>query len=216
MSARVVGAIVVSLLGTAGSAVVEAGQSPWWDVGPGELVENDFAAAVWYREGCLSIERLARARAGGATEFDPGVPPGGRCASSAGLRLDTVHWVRSFVGFRFGGYAGWRAFPGWGFGRVAVDPGVRLGPALGRFRPWADFAADVGYSDGSAWLDADGVGLSVVAGVGVDVGKRLGVRFGVRRRWPVVGAGPGHRYFDGHRHLAGGLLAWELGPLIRF
>ena len=216
MSARVVGAIVVSVLGTAGSAVVEAGQSPWWDVGPGELVENDFAAAVWYREGCLSIERLGRARAGGATEFDPGVPPGGRCASSAGLRLDTVHWVRSFVGFRFGGYAGWRAFPGWGFGRVAVDPGVRLGPALGWFRPWADFAADVGYSDGSAWLDADGVGLSVVAGVGVDVGKRLGVRFGVRRRWPVVGAGPGHRYFDGHRHLAGGLLAWELGPLIRF
>lgn len=213
MDTRVVVAVVVSLFGC---AVAEGGQSPWWDVGPGNPVENDFAAAAWYREGCLDVERLAGARASGATQFDPGVPPGGRCASSAGLRLDTVHWIRSFVGFRFGGYAGWRAFPDWGFGRVAVDPGVRLGPALGWFRPWADFAVDAGYSDGATWLDADGLGLSVVAGVGLDVGKRLGVRLGVRRRWPVVGAGPGHRYFDGHRHLAGGLLAWELGPLVRF
>ena len=213
MDIRVVFAVAVSVLS---ASVAEGGQSPWWDVGPGELVENDFAAAGWYREGCLDVERLAGARSSGATEFDPGVPPGGRCASSAGLRVDTVHWVRSFVGFRFGGYAGWRALSEWGFGRVAVDPGVRFGPALGWFRPWADFAADVGYSDGGAWLDADGLGLSLVAGVGVDVGRRLGVRVGVRRRWPVVGAGPGHRYFDGHRHLAGGLLAWELGPVVRF
>ena len=123
----------------------------------------------------------------------------------------------------------------WRFRRYGVDFGFRVGRALGLVRPWVDagvvfgssarFAADpelVRTPEPAFDPDFPAVdellsasprlsfGAAGVAGAGVDVGTRYGVRFAVRRSWALVGPALGSRYITG----AG--LVWEAGPIVRF
>ena len=123
----------------------------------------------------------------------------------------------------------------WRFRRYGVDLGVRFGPALGVVRPWIDVGAvigsaahfparpalvtaaepvfDPGYPAVDELLDVPGrrsFGVAGAVGAGVDVGRRYGVRFAVRRSWPLLGPRFGSSY------LAGAGLSWEVGPVIRF
>ena len=123
----------------------------------------------------------------------------------------------------------------WRFRRYGVDLGVRLGRALGVVRPWLDVGAVVGagshfparpalvaaaepvFDAGYPAVDEllavparRSAGVAGAVGAGVDVGRRYGVRFAVRRSWPLLGPRFGSPY------LVGVGFAWEVGPVIRF
>ena len=243
--------VAVLLALAAGGPAGAAGQSNWWDVGPGPLVENDFVVGFTYSPACVAPDRLeadpdtrglyalwAAAADGGA------VLPGGRaCSYGVGLRLEGVHWVAPLAAFRVAVEGAWnwdvRDFAPtsrvWRFRRYGVDFGFRVGRALGSVRPWVDagvvlgsgarFAVDPGlvrapepvFDPGFPAVDellsvAPGFGFAAlgVAGAGVDIGSRYGVRFAVRRSWALAGPAMGSRY------LAGADVAWEVGPIVRF
>lgn len=123
----------------------------------------------------------------------------------------------------------------WRFRRYGVDLGVRFGRALGVVRPWLDVGAvigsgshyparpalvaaaepvfDAGYPAVDELLEVPArrsAGVAGAVGAGVDIGRRYGVRFAVRRSWPLSGPRFGSRY------LVGAGFAWEIGPVIRF
>ena len=123
----------------------------------------------------------------------------------------------------------------WRFRRYGVDLGARLGRALGVVRPWIDVGAvvgagshfparpalvaaaepvfDAGYPAVDELLQVSArrsAGVAGALGAGVDVGRRYGLRFAVRRSWALFGPRFGSRY------LVGAGFSWELGPVIRF
>ena len=178
-------AVVLAVLAAAGSAAAGPrpggeGQRSWWDVGPGPLVENDFAVGITYSPVCVSLARVEEGPASRAAyamwrEARPGagspLPGGAPCSYGVGVRLEGVHWFAPLVAFRAAAEGAWswdlEEFPApartWRFRRYGVDLGVRFGRALGFVRPWADVGLVLGaashFVERPALLTRGGAGL---------------------------------------------------------
>lgn len=163
MRLAVVVLVVVAATGSAvaGSRPGGEGQRSWWDVGPGPLVDSDFAVGITYSPVCVSLARLEEGPATRAVhamwrEALPGagspLPGGAPCSYGVGVRLEGVHWFAPLAAFRAAAEGAWswdlEEFPGpartWRFRRYGVDLGVRFGRALGFVRPWADVGLVLG------------------------------------------------------------------------
>ncbi len=219
------------------AAFDSAAQAPWWDTGPGDVVENDFALGLTYSPVCLSLDRFPE---GGGSAPGPG--PAAPCSYGAGLRFEAAHWFNARLAFRMAVDGAWswdvRRFGAsgraWRFRRYGLDLGVRFGRALGAVRPWVDAGAVFGSAAAFAsdpvriraespvfegshsaldevfGLEPFRAGVWAAAGAGVDLWSPYGLRAAVRRSWPLFG--PPH----GSPYLSGAGFVWEVGPLVRF